>query len=71
MKLDLHGVKHEDVKRKLDVFLWGSMQKNLGQVEVVTGHSVRMKEIVLETCKEYGFEVKEGVLNKGHLIINI
>lgn len=71
MKLDLHGVKHEDVKRELDVFLWGSMQKNLGQVEVVTGHSFRMKEIVLETCKEYGFEVKEGVLNKGHLLINI
>lgn len=71
MKLDLHGVKHEDVKRELDVFLWGSMQKNLVQVEVVTGHSVKMKEIVLETCNEYGFEVKEGVLNKGHLIINI
>ena len=70
MKLDLHGVKHEDVKRKLDVFLWESMQRNLRQVEVITGHSVKMKEIVLETCNEYGFEVNEGILNRGYLIIS-
>lgn len=40
MKIDLHGVKHEDVKRRLDVFLWESMQRNMTQVEVVTGHMV-------------------------------
>lgn len=71
MKIDLHGVKHEDVKRKLDVFLWESMQKNMVQVEVVTGHSPKMKEIVYEVCQEYGFSISEGVINKGYLTIGL
>jgi DNA-nicking Smr family endonuclease len=71
MKIDLHGVKHEDVKRKLDVFLWESMQKNMVQVEVVTGHSIKMKEIVYEVCQEYGFTISEGIINKGYLTIGL
>jgi DNA-nicking Smr family endonuclease len=71
MKIDLHGFKHEDVKRKLDVFLWESMQKNMVQVEVVTGHSIKMKEIVYEVCQEYGFTISEGIINKGYLTIGL
>lgn len=71
MKIDLHGVKHEDVKRRLDVFLWESMQRNMTQVEVVTGHSTKMKEIVYEVCQEYGFSISEGVINKGYLTIGL
>ena len=71
MKIDLHGVKHEDVKRRLDVFLWESMQRNMTQVEVVTGHSLKMKEIVYEVCQEYGFSISEGVINKGYLTIGL
>ena len=71
MKLDLHGIRHEDVRRKLDVFLWDSMQRKLRHVEIVTGHSHKMKEIVYEVCQEYGFSIKEGVLNKGYLIVDI
>jgi hypothetical protein len=47
------------------------MQKNKGQVEVVTGISNRMKEIVTETCKEYGFKVIETTINPGSLIVNL
>lgn len=71
MKLDLHGIRHEDVRRKLDVFLWDSMQRKLRHVEIVTGHSHKMKEIVSEVCQEYGFEVSEGLINKGYLIVDI
>jgi DNA-nicking Smr family endonuclease len=71
MRIDLHGVKHENVPRKLDSFLWEAMQKNKGQVEVVTGISNRMKEIVTETCKEYGFKVIETTINPGSLIVNL
>lgn len=45
MKLDLHGLKHQDVKRQLDVFFWEAMNKKVGQVEVVTGHSHVMKQL--------------------------
>lgn len=71
MKLDLHGLKHQDVKRQLDVFFWEAMNKKVGQVEVVTGHSQVMKQLVMETCDEYGFQFKEGLINKGHLIIDL
>lgn len=71
MKLDLHGIKHVDVKRELDKFFWEAMQKKLTQVEVVTGHSTQMKEIVFETSNEYGFSVKEGLINRGSLLIDI
>ena len=71
MKLDLHGIRHSEVERKLDSFFWESMQRNLSQVEVVTGISSRMKNIVENTCKDYGFSVNERYYNPGSLIINI
>ena len=61
MKIDLHGIKHENVSRQLDIFFWEMMQKNVPQVEVVTGISNRMKEIVRESCKDYNFEVIENL----------
>jgi DNA-nicking Smr family endonuclease len=71
MKLDLHGVKHQDVKRQLDVFFWEAMTKKISQIEVVTGHSKTMKDLVYETCNEYGFVVKDGLINKGYLIVDL
>ena len=71
MKIDLHGIKHQDVPRKLDVFFWEMMQKNVTSVEVVTGISTKMKDIVIESCKDYGFEVNEMYFNPGSLIINL
>lgn len=71
MKIDLHGIKHEDVERKLDVFFWESMQRNIQQVEVVTGMSDRMKNIVTDTCKLYGFKSNEKYFNPGSLIIDL
>ena len=53
MRLDLHGTKHEDAYRKLDVFFWECMQKNITQVEIITGMSDRMKEIVIDTTIEF------------------
>lgn len=71
MKIDLHGIKHQEVPRKLDVFFWEMIQRKVGQVEVVTGISYRMKEIVKETCIDYGFEVYEPQFNPGTLIISL
>jgi DNA-nicking Smr family endonuclease len=71
MKIDLHGLRHYEVPRKLDIFFWEMMQKNLHQVEVVTGISDKMKNIVINTCKDYGFEINEMYFNPGSLIINL
>lgn len=71
MKIDLHGVKHENVSRQLDVFFWEMLQKKVTQVEVITGISQRMKEIVKETCKDYNFEVIENPINVGMLLVKL
>lgn len=71
MKIDLHGTKHQDVYRRLDVFFWECMQKNITQVEVITGMSDRMKEIVIDTAIEYKFRVNEIQINPGSLFIDL
>lgn len=71
MRIDLHGVKHQDVQRKLDVFFWECMQKKINQVEVITGISPRMKEIVKEVCSDYGFDVIEFSFNPGSLTVDL
>ena len=71
MKVDLHGIRHHEVPRKLDTFFWEMIQRKVGQVEVITGISTEMKKIVIETCKDYGFEVNEMYFNPGSLVINL
>ena len=52
MRLDLHGTKHEDVRRKVIKFVekyWGTHD----DVEIITGHSSRMKNLVIDVLDEY------------------
>ncbi len=70
-KIDLHGIKHEDVTRTLDKFLWEMMCKNKSIIEVVTGISDRMKDIVRDVCRDYNFIVDEHPTNIGCLIVRI
>lgn len=70
-KIDLHGVRHEQVMRKLDSFFWEMMQKNRSEVEIITGISDRMKEIVRKTCEDYKFIVNDHPTNIGCLIVKI
>jgi hypothetical protein len=69
--IDLHGVKHIDVQKKLDSFFWEMIQKNQSEVRVITGWSDKMKEIVNLVCKDYNFKVEEELYNKGSLIIKM
>lgn len=70
-EIDLHGLKHEDVSRTLDSFLWENMQKKNKEVKVITGNSDEMKRIVRETISDYGFISEEEYFNAGALIIKI
>jgi DNA-nicking Smr family endonuclease len=52
VKLDLHGTKHADAKNKVIRFIekhWGTGV----EAEFITGHSTKMKGIVLNTLDEY------------------
>lgn len=70
-KLDLHGLKHCEVTRVVDQFLWDQIQKKSTEVEIVTGISDQMKLIVIETVKDYQFSYDEEWNNPGKLIIKL
>jgi DNA-nicking Smr family endonuclease len=70
-KIDLHGIKHENVQRELDQFFWQMIQRGHSEVEVITGISHRMKEIVNKVSQDYNFKVEEIPINPGSLIVKI
>lgn len=57
-ELDLHHTRHHEVQRKVDQFLYENM--NNMPVKIITGYSERMKEIVIDTIKDYGYRYKIG-----------
>jgi len=65
--LDLHGVKHADVQREIDVFLYQQMQAQSTNVTIITGNSVKMKTLVQSVLAEYGMVGEDGFWNKGEL----
>jgi hypothetical protein len=61
MKIDLHGVKHEEVQGILDDFIFNEKPP----FEIITGNSMEMKNIVFSVLKEYKlnyFKINEGSL---------
>jgi DNA-nicking Smr family endonuclease len=70
-KIDLHGIKHENVQKELDQFYWKMMQRGHSEVEVVTGISHIMKDIVKKVSEDYNFTVQDIPLNPGALIVRI
>ncbi len=61
-KLDLHGAPHDEAKNLTASFI----EKNLRRasiLEVVTGHSSAMRDIVLDVLTEYNLEWYLGTGN--------
>jgi hypothetical protein len=69
--LDLHGVKHADVSRLMDQFLWEQMNKKTREVEIITGISNAMIEIVIKNLKDYDFVYNEAWNNPGKFIVRL
>lgn len=70
-KLDLHGTFHKDVRKKVDKFINKCILEKALEVEVVTGHSERMKELVNEVLDEYNLKGVTPIFNNGTLLINM
>ncbi len=71
MELDLHGIKHEEVGRMLDSFIWEHMKKKTSGIKIITGNSPEMKRIVGEILEEYGFEYNDSLGNAATLSVNL
>ena len=70
-KLDLHRTRHDDARRKTIHFIednWGSKE----EVEIITGNSQIMKDLVMNVLQEYGLNAQIGrifdVNNKGYIV---
>lgn len=69
--LDLHGIKHSEVQRVVDNFLWENIQKKEKEVEIITGISDQMKIIVKECVKDYNMDCNDDLLNFGKITIKL
>jgi DNA-nicking Smr family endonuclease len=68
-QIDLHGVKHANVREKLEEFFKKEIQKKNSQIKVITGQSDMMKEIVSQTAKDFGLTAEQNPINPGCLLI--
>jgi len=71
-RLDLHGVRHSEVSRMVDIFLTKNINSDSMFLYVVTGVSDRMQEIVIETIKDYNLDYDIGdPWNYGYIRIKL
>ena len=58
-KLDLHGVRHHEVRNKVIRLVEDNWGEGLN-VEIITGNSDEMKSIVGNVLNEYNLDYKVG-----------
>lgn len=51
--LDLHGIKHKDVEKVFDKYIFDNYLKS--EIKVITGNSVEMKKIIKDISKKYNY----------------
>lgn len=64
--LDLHGIRHEGVVQEVHSFVYN----NELPLRIITGNSVRMRKIVVDTISQLGYHTHyERLVNEGSLIV--
>lgn len=71
MILDLHGVKHQDVRVKFDTFIYEAMKAKVSEVNIITGNSYSMQTQTRVCISEYGFTILPFEENGGTIKISI
>ena len=67
-KLDLHGIKHQKVSSMADAFI--RQNKTNLPVEIITGNSLDMQNIIKRIIKLYGLRMEpKSHVNLGSYII--
>ena len=68
--LDLHGVRHENVEKKFDNFIFDNKEYS-GNAIIITGKSNSMKQIVVGLLKNYSFDKIQisDIINTGYIKI--
>ena len=63
-KLDLHGIKHEDVNRVVENFVL----LNETPLSIITGNSTMMRELVVEVLEKHKF-VYENLISQSVITV--
>lgn len=64
--LDLHGIAHKNILNELiNFYFW----EGNGSSTIITGKSVKMKEIVIEWLEENGFFYETPTNNDGRIVV--
>ena len=63
-KLDLHGIKHEDVNRVVENFVL----LNETPLNIITGNSTMMRELVVEVLERHKF-VYENLISQNVITV--
>ena len=63
-KLDLHGIKHEDVNRVVENFVL----LNETPLNIITGNSTMMRELVVEVLEKHKF-VYENLISQSVITV--
>ena len=72
-ELDLHGIKHEDVRNEIIRFIEANRTME-EELLIITGNSAPMRRMVASVCGEYGYLFSIGSLldnSRGYVIINL
>ena len=63
-KLDLHGIRHEDVNRVVENFVL----LNETPLNIITGNSIMMRELVVEVLERHKF-VYENLISQNVITV--
>lgn len=63
--LDLHGIRHKDVPKIFDNFIFENYDKS--ELKIITGNSLEMKKIIKDLIREYNYKINAEY--SGFLII--
>ena len=63
-KLDLHGIKHEDVNRVVENFVL----LNETPLNIITGNSTMMRELVVEVLEKHKF-IYENLISQNVITV--
>ena len=69
--LDLHGVRHADVSRKIDKFIGEHLMNGTKSVIIITGNSDEMKRLVNKALIDYGMNYDEIFGKSGEVSVSL
>lgn len=69
LTLDLHGKTHQEAKEEVQASLLTASSVGSFDMDIITGNSDAMKNIVKEVCNTHNFKYAYPIINPGVMIV--